>query len=121
MRDKNVIKANRKGELTMVYSKSGAVVKQCKRCGEIMEIENFFEACARKYCKACAAASKREQVAGYMKEIRRRQREQRELEHEQNSLLKDENALLREQLRALQSRIDMLDALRRKELRNEHF
>lgn len=64
----------------MFYSKSGAVLKQCKRCGKMMEIENYFEACARKYCNDCAAESKREQVAGYMRDVRRKQREQRELE-----------------------------------------
>jgi late competence protein required for DNA uptake (superfamily II DNA/RNA helicase) len=98
----------------MVYSKSGAVVKQCQRCGKIMEIENYFAACPTKYCKQCAADSKREHIAAYLREKRRKLKEQRKLEKEQNRLLIDENALLREQVRTLQYRVEALDAALRK-------
>lgn len=98
----------------MIYAESGEVLKQCTRCGKLMEIQNFFAACPMKYCEECAAIVKNERIAGYMRNKRRAARERRELEKQQNRLLTDENELLRQQVRALQYRVEALDAARRK-------
>lgn len=92
----------------MRYSESGGVLKQCVRCGKVMEIENFFAACATKYCSECAAQVKREKTALCLREKRRKEREQRELERQQNRLLIEENELLRMQVRDLQHSVEML-------------
>lgn len=94
----------------MYYSKNGAVVKQCIRCGKLLEIENFFAACPTKYCPECAAQSTAEKKAEYLREMRRKARERNKLIKEQNRLLIDENELLRQQVRELQYRVDALAA-----------
>ena len=102
----------------MVYSESGGVIKQCIRCGTIMEIDNYFAAVATKYCHDCAARVKADQIAGYMRDRRRKARERRELERQQNKLLTDENELLRRQVRDLQYRVEALDSAYRKAVQN---
>lgn len=102
----------------MYYGASGGVIVQCTRCGKVMEIENFFAACPMKYCRECAARAKSDQIAGYMREKRRKARERRDLERQQNQLLTDENELLRQQVRELQYRVEALDAVCRKAVQN---
>lgn len=98
----------------MYYDESGAVVKQCIRCGKLLKIENFFAACPTKYCPECARQTTAENKAEYLRNMRRKARERNQLIKEQNRLLIDENALLREQVRDLQYRVDALaEALRR--------
>ena len=102
----------------MIYGESGGVVKQCERCGKIMEIENYFAACATKYCTECAAQVKRDRIAGYMREKRRKARERREMERQQIRMLNDENELLREHIRVIQYRLESAEAAYRKAVQN---
>ncbi|GEM_PF-4138223 len=92
----------------MSLTNAGGVLKYCVRCGKAMHLENWYAALPTKYCRECAAASKREQTALCMRNARKKAREQRALEREQNRLLKDENELLRQQVRALRYRVEAL-------------
>lgn len=89
----------------MKQTADGAVLKQCKRCGQQLVIRNWYAAIATKYCPQCAADSKRQITAGCLREARRKARERRALERKQAALLQDENALLRERVRQLEARL----------------
>lgn len=89
----------------MRQNEDGAVVKRCQRCGRELVIQNWFAAIATKYCKACAADSKREITAECLRAARAKARERRELEREAARWLDEENALLRERVRQLEARV----------------
>lgn len=89
----------------MRQNEDGAVVKRCQRCGRELVIENWYAAIATKYCKSCAADSKRQITAECLRAARAKARERRELEREAARWLDEENALLRERVRQLESRV----------------
>ena len=89
----------------MRQNEDGAVVKRCLRCGREMAIYNWYAAIATKYCKPCAADSKRQITAECLRTARAKARERRELERDVARLLDEENALLRERVRQLESRV----------------
>lgn len=89
----------------MVYSESGECLVRCQRCGEQLKIGNYYSAIKTKYCKQCAADTKRMQIAGYMREKRAKAAERRKLERERAKLIADENAVLREEIRELKARL----------------
>ena len=87
----------------MRQTDDGSVLKCCQRCGREMMIPNWYAAIATKYCRSCAADSKREKTAGCLREARRKARERRALERKLAVLLQDENAMLRERVRQLEA------------------
>lgn len=93
----------------MIIDESGGVVKRCASCGKRLLIQDWYAACATKYCPECAANQTRLNKANYMKEMRRRARERRKLEREQTRLTMRENDLLREAVREQAARIEALE------------
>lgn len=93
------------------------ITKTCEMCGRSITVpDNRY-----KFCDPCKKARKKMFDYNAVQTYRQKARDRRKAQEKQNLELIEENRILREQLRALQSRIDMLDALRRKELSNEHF
>ena len=74
-------------------------VKYCQQCGALFAKEeecDYYRYIRVKYCRSCAAAVHRMQIAASMRKARAAARERRELERQQQQLTAKENELLRQ-------------------------
>lgn len=85
--------------------------KMCAMCGRKMEIVDYYAYISTKYCKRCAAESKRISNANWAREFRRKRREEnkliRELCKEQSKEIEALKALVirqRQEIRELETR-----------------
>lgn len=88
------------------------ITKTCGMCGRQITVpDNRY-----KFCDPCKKARKKMFDYNAVQTYRQNARDRRKAQEKQNLELIEENRILRQQLRAMQSRIEALDALRRKEL-----
>lgn len=87
-----------------------AIEKTCAMCGRRITVPNN----RWKYCEPCGIARKKMFDLNAVHKFRESEKQRRAAQEKQNLDLIEENRLLREQIRALQYRVEALDAALRK-------
>lgn len=85
------------------------MTKYCAKCGKPIEDDDWYAHMSRKYCPLCAADSKRQKKAEYMRELRRKTREANRLTREMCAAQQKELDFLRRMVQEQKDRIRALE------------